>query len=145
MSKDLNLTYVARDETANRGHLESFLLGDVREVSGAHSLVQLVSMTLLNEPGSHALDPGWGVGIGRTLRLPRGSIDDVRSAVIVEIARAREQILTRQAGETMPDDERLADLSVQNVYKDADGVVIALSIVTAAGTSLALNSRDFIR
>lgn len=145
MSRDINLVFLEPAETPARGHRQRYFLGDdPREVSGAHSLVQLVVMTLLTEPGSHTPDPGWGVGIGRTLRRPFGDVDDVRSAAIVDVARAREQILSRQADERMPDDERLSDLTVQNAYRDAAGIVIALQVRTAAGSSVVLNSRDFI-
>lgn len=145
MSRDMNLVYLQSAVTPNRGNLQEYFLGnEPREVSGAHSLVQLVVMTLLNEPGSHTLDPGWGVGIQRTLRRPYGNLDDIRGSVVVDIARARDQILQRQSGEPMSDDERLQDLSVQNVYQDDDGVVIVLQITTAAGAVLVLNSKDFL-
>ena len=146
MSRDLALVYLDAVETPQRGNLQNYMLGVApRDVSGAHGLVQLVTMTLLTDGGSHTLDPGWGVGIGRVLRKGFGNLDDVRAAVIVAVAQAREQILTRQSGESMPDDERLEDLSVQAVIQDAIGVLVLLSVTTAAGASLVLNSRDFLR
>lgn len=144
MSRDFAVARLDPAVITNRGHLDLYTLGDeVKELSGAQALVQFVILTLLTTPGSHVLDQSWGVGIAAVLRTPVGSIDDVKSLVAIAISQAREQIVARQVGEQMEDDERLEALVLRGVRQDEIGVAIDLEVKTAAGSSVVINSRDY--
>lgn len=144
MTRDFAVARIDPAVTTNRGNRSLYTLGDeVKDLSGSQSLVQLVILTLLNSPGSHVLDPSWGVGIATVLRTPVGSIDDVKSLVAIAISQARDQIVARQVGESMEDDERLAGLTLRGVRQDEIGVAIDLEVQTAAGSSVIINSRDY--
>lgn len=143
MSRDLAVVRLERQATEGRGHRQYYTMGaDPLEVGGIQSLAQLVSIGLMSKPGSHVLDQAYGVGMRDVLRAGR-RLEDVRADVIVAVSRLRDQILRRQASESMPDDERLSDLKVARVFQDGEVYVIHIGIVSAAGSTLTINSQDF--
>lgn len=143
MSRDFAVALIDRTLIPNRGYRDLYTMGEVRELTGVQALVQFVILTLLVRPGSHVYDQGWGVGIADVLRRPVGSLDDVRATMTIAVAQAREQIFARQTGESMSDDERLSDLVLRSVEQDEAGISIVLDVSTAAGQSVAINSRDY--
>jgi hypothetical protein len=143
MTRDLAVVRLDRTAVEARGHRQQYTMGsEPKEVSGLQSLVQTVTIALLSEPGSHVLDPSLGVGIVTSLRRAT-SLDAVRADAVVAVSRLRDQISQRQAGEAMPDDERLADLVLERVFKEEDSYVIFIQVISAAGSRAVINSQDF--
>lgn len=144
MTRDLAVIRLDRTRVDRRGRQQLYTMGEnPLVVSGAQSLAQIVTIGLLSRPGSHILDQSFGVGM-RDILLAATSIDAVKADAVVAISRLRDQIIQRQAGETVPDDERLTDLRVASVFQDGETYVIHINIITAAGSSLTINSQDFI-
>lgn len=143
MTRDLAVVRLDRTAVEGRGYRQQHTMGTEPMVaSGLQALVQIATIGLLSEPGSHVLDPTWGVGIVTTLRRAT-SLAAVRADAVVAVSRLRDQLLQRQAGEAMPDDERLADLILERVFQDGDSFVIYIQVISAAGSKAVINSQDF--
>ena len=143
MTRDLAVVRLDRTAVEGRGYRQQHTMGSEPLVaSGLQALVQIATIGLLSDPGSHVLDPTWGVGIVTTRRRAT-SLEAVRADAVVAVSRLRDQLLQRQAGEAMPDDERLADLILERVVRNSDSFVIYIQVVSAAGSKAVINSQDF--
>ena len=143
MSRDLAVIRLDRTAVPARGFQQLYTMGtEPKEVSGLQALVQTCTIGLLSDPRSHILDPDFGVGL-RALLNNAGSLDAVRADAVVAVSRLRDQISQRQAGEAMPDDERLADLVMDRVFQEGETYVIYVQVVSASGARAVINSQDF--
>ena len=143
MSRDLAVVRLDSTRTEARGFRQLYTMGvEPKVATGLQSLVQTVTIGMLSDPKSHVLDPGFGVGIRAVLQQAT-SLEAVRADCVIAVSRLREQVAQRQAGEAMPDDERLADLTLERVFQDGETFVIHIQVVSASGARAVINSQDF--
>jgi len=143
MSRDLAVVRLDPTRVEGRGHRQQYTMGTEPKVAtGLQSLVQTVTIGLLSEPKSHVLDPGFGVGIRMVLQRVT-SLEAVRADCVIAVSRLRDQVAKRQAGESMPNDERLSDLTLERVFQDGEAFVIHIRVVSASGAEAVINSQDF--
>ena len=143
MSRDLAVIRLDRTAVPARGFRQQYTMGTTPLVaSGLQALVQTLTIGLLSEPRSHVLDPGFGVGLLSILKKAQ-ALEAVRADCVVAVSLLRDQIAQRQAGESMPDDERLSDLLLERVFRDGDTFVIYVQVVSASGAKAVINSQDF--
>lgn len=142
MSIDLAVVRLVSEEVPQRGNLQRYTMtDDPKTIAGIQQLVQLVTIGLLSAPGSHILDPSFGTGLDDAVRNS-SDIEEVRGEAVMAVARLRDQILQRQSSESIADDERLADLRISSVRVEGEAFVVEIDILSAAGTSVTINSRE---
>ena len=143
MSKDLAVIRLDPTATARRGHRQLFTMGETPlTISGVQALVQVVTLGLMSRPRSSALTPGFGVDLMGLMQRSDNNETDHRAAAVMAISLLRSQIFEMQAGEDMPDDERLEDLSVLRVFREGSRFVHHIRIVSVAGSSATLNTKE---
>lgn len=143
MTQDLAVIRLQPTATPRRGHRQVFTFGENPiSIGGVQSLVQTVTLGLLSRPGSSALMPDFGVDFPGLVLRSANDENEHRAAAVMAVSVLRTQILTLQAGEDMPDDERLADLSVLRIFREDGRFVHHIRVVSAAGSEATLNTKE---
>jgi hypothetical protein len=120
---DINLLTIHQD-----GSVEINLDRAGPPISGMDALFQRIVLKLLKSPGTDILNIGDGGGL-QEMFLGSVESDQAMTAEISEIIRrTRESVLSDQMTQNLPDDERLHDLSIQNVYADKETGTLHLSL-----------------
>jgi len=141
--KDLAVIRLESTPVDRKGHRQVFSIGESPiTISGVQALVQMVTIGLLSRPGSSALLPSFGVDFRGLLLRAVGGEAEHKANAIMAISVLERQILDMQAGEDMPDDERLASLEVTRIYKDVSRFVHHIRVLSAAGSAATLNTKE---
>jgi hypothetical protein len=109
--------------------------------AGLAGLVQNVVLSLLTTPGSSAMSPRRGAGLGEFCRRSRMENDTLTEAVAERIKELEFLILEEQKSLTLSDDERLVSLDVISVERsmtDRTEVLIEVGLRNAAGASVSV-------
>lgn len=143
MAYDLAVIRLDPNLTQRKGHRQIFTFtDDPIGISGIQSLVQMVTIGLMSRPGSSALLPEFGVDFEGLVLKASGSAAEQQASSVMAISVLAEQIRDLQVSEDMPDDERLADLTVTRVFREGNRFVHHIRVVSAAGTSATLNTKE---
>lgn len=143
MTKDLAVIRLQPTATERRGHRQEFTLGDTPlAIGGIQALVQMVTLGLMSRPGSSALLPQYGVDFPGLIAKAGSSGTEHRASAIMAVSVLRGQIFDLQAAEDMPDDERLADLSVLRIFREGQRWVHHIRVVSSAGAEATLNTKE---
>lgn len=117
-------------------------------VSGILKLVQMISKMLLTTPGSDFFAANVGTivkGLFRRGAKP-SSIQLLKMEIMVSIQDLERQIQDIQAGEAIPDDERLREIQIRTVeFLPVSGEwTIQISILSEAGEAVAFDIAPFL-
>ena len=119
-----------------------FPMTSMSRVSGIMKLVQQVLKCLLSDGGSNRYSPSDGGGL---VQMIGGSMTEdasarVGSAVANAISTTSDLVISAQANESLPDDEKLLALSLSGVsFNSSDQSVYAsIRLVTYAGTIITI-------
>ena len=140
---DLAVIRLSRTRTENRGHQQRFTMGDNPiAVTGLQFLIQALTVMMLSKPRSDALAPEDGVDLLGIVRSAVGNADEHRTDAVIAYSLLKKRMLALQAGQDMPDEERLQDLSVVRIYPEGEAFVHILRVTSAAGTSVTIDTKD---
>jgi len=143
MTKDLAVIRLQSTATERRGHRQEFTMGkDPLAIGGIQALVQMVTLGLMSRPGSSALIPEFGVDFPGLIAKAGSNGTEHRASAIMAVSVLRGQIQEMQAGDDMPDDERLRDLSVLRIFREGQRYVHHIRVVSAAGSEATLNTKE---
>lgn len=143
MPTDLAVVRLASTPTANRGYRQIRTLGtEPIEISGINVLAQIVTLLLFQKPGSDVLNPTLGVDLLGLITKPVGSLREHKADAAVLYSLLQEQVFSIQRNDEMPDDERLAALTLESIERDGQTFVHRVRITSAAGSSAVLNTKD---
>lgn len=143
MPVDLAVVRLDPSPTPNRGLKQLHTMGaEPKAISGINTLVQVVTLLLFQRPGSDVLRPELGVDLPGLLSKPLGSSQEHKADATILYSLLQDQIVAMQRGEEMEDDERLASLRLEQISIDGDKFVHRVRIVSAAGSSAVLNTKD---
>jgi hypothetical protein len=140
---DLAVIRLDRTPTENRGNRQRFTMGrNPIAVTGLQMLIQAITVMMLSAPGSDALAPEDGVGLLELTRKAMSSSDDLRTDAVIAYSMLKKRMMELQAGQDMPDTERLANLEVIRIYPDGERFVHVLKVTSAAGDSVTIDTKD---
>lgn len=139
---DLAVIRLDRVSTENRGHRQHFTMGrNPIALVGVQVLIQALTVMMLSTPGSDVLAPEDGFDIVSVSRASN-SIDDHRTDAVMAYSQLRQRMIAIQSDQDVPDDERLTDLEVVQIYLSGDRFVHILKVTTAAGESVTFDTTD---
>jgi hypothetical protein len=103
---------------------------------GIVSLAQAVVNNLLTTPGSDALSPNRGAGLGDLTRRYRTNSSDLREEIKSRVDELAVEMKNEQQELDLPPDETLASMSVSRVSRNSDDpsqLDIFITVRSAAG------------
>ncbi|MCS4157644.1 hypothetical protein [Salinibacter ruber] len=103
---------------------------------GIVSLAQAVVNNLLTTPGSDALSPNRGAGLGDLTRRYRTNSSDLREEIKSRVDELAVEMKNEQQELDLPPDETLASMSVSGVNRNSDDpsqLDIFITVRSAAG------------
>lgn len=106
-------------------------------VTGVDWLIQIVVLSILNDPGRAVLDPGDGGGLPELIgsNLSVADPEELYTEVQLRINKSASEIISQQIGLSLSPEERLRSLAILSIEKgaQADEVIIKLRLVNEAG------------
>lgn len=122
-------------------HYRIFNNGVSRKIQGIRAVIQLVTKTLLTDPGTDMLYPAAGAGLQIVLRksVSQSTLQARQAEIALAVARCESQIIASQSGLNLPPGERLRRIDVRPQATTFDPATrtwrVALKINTEDGNS----------
>lgn len=128
----------------------SFTLGvRSRTVAGILKLVQMVTKMLLTTPGTDHFEPSIGTNIPSLVRkgVSQASSQGIQMEITISLQDLERKIQDIQAGQAIPDNERLRSLLIRRVeYLPASAEwIIDLTVVSEAGEGVAFDIGPYLK
>jgi hypothetical protein len=111
------------------------------QCAGLQVLLQRVIFFLFSNPNDPLRYEGANLyGTLSSANLTKDDLDRIRNLLKITLAEAAEQIMAAQATISLPDEELLSTLALEDVaLEGADGLNVVLRVVSKAGESAAAN------
>ena len=120
-----------------------------KPVSGILKLVQAVIKTLMTTPGADHFATDIGTIILSLFKrgVSQSSFQLLKMDIMVSLQDLERQILDIQAGQPIPDDERLKEIQVRNIqYLEISGEwQIQISVLSEAGEQVAFDLGPYLK